>query len=114
MINPRSFPAAILTSTPPISSALRYWKARRARSEEHTSELQSRSDLVCRLLLEKKKKHVLPVFSSLVCPKYLGPHRGFSCHCFPSLVERRDLCRYTNGTSGVVGIAPVTICVPSC
>src|SRR2546428_3128257 len=29
--------------------------AREARSEEHTSELQSRSDLVCRLLLEKKK-----------------------------------------------------------
>src|SRR2546428_1463141 len=28
----------------------------RGRSEEHTSELQSRSDLVCRLLLEKKKK----------------------------------------------------------
>src|SRR5206468_10380785 len=28
----------------------------RVRSEEHTSELQSRSDLVCRLLLEKKKK----------------------------------------------------------
>src|SRR5207249_10929976 len=27
------------------------------RSEEHTSELQSRFDLVCRLLLEKKKKH---------------------------------------------------------
>src|SRR2546421_9152535 len=28
------------------------------RSEEHTSELQSRSDLVCRLLLEKKKKNI--------------------------------------------------------
>src|SRR5947207_9098805 len=28
----------------------------RTRSEEHTSELQSHSDLVCRLLLEKKKK----------------------------------------------------------
>src|SRR5260221_8208832 len=27
------------------------------RSEEHTSELQSHSDLVCRLLLEKKKRH---------------------------------------------------------
>src|SRR5438034_5857770 len=27
------------------------------RSEEHTSELQSHSDLVCRLLLEKKKQH---------------------------------------------------------
>src|SRR5699024_12622620 len=30
--------------------------ARKTRSEEHTSELQSRFDLVCRLLLEKKKK----------------------------------------------------------
>src|SRR5688572_31986928 len=29
---------------------------RRARSEEHTSELQSQSNLVCRLLLEKKKR----------------------------------------------------------
>src|SRR5699024_11824668 len=29
------------------------------RSEEHTSELQSRFDLVCRLLLEKKKKTIL-------------------------------------------------------
>src|SRR2546421_1297839 len=31
------------------------------RSEEHTSELQSRSDLVCRLLLEKKKKQITNV-----------------------------------------------------
>src|SRR5204863_6575584 len=30
-----------------------------ARSEEHTSELQSRRDLVCRLLLEKKKKKII-------------------------------------------------------
>src|SRR2546430_4441270 len=30
--------------------------SREARSEEHTSELQSQSNLVCRLLLEKKKK----------------------------------------------------------
>src|SRR5688572_32250064 len=30
---------------------------RRRRSEEHTSELQSQSNLVCRLLLEKKKSH---------------------------------------------------------
>src|SRR2546430_7459058 len=29
-----------------------------ARSEEHTSELQSQSNLVCRLLLEKKKKNI--------------------------------------------------------
>src|SRR5690349_23404528 len=32
----------------------------RGRSEEHTSELQSRRDLVCRLLLEKKKKKKKP------------------------------------------------------
>src|SRR5437868_9870356 len=31
-----------------------------ARSEEHTSELQSRFDLVCRLLLEKKKTRYIP------------------------------------------------------
>src|SRR5216683_5988322 len=36
-------------SPPPTASS-------RPRSEEHTSELQSRSELVCRLLLEKKKK----------------------------------------------------------
>src|SRR5438132_3634714 len=32
------------------------WRLEGLRSEEHTSELQSHSDLVCRLLLEKKKK----------------------------------------------------------
>jgi len=34
-----------------------YGRATLARSEEHTSELQSHLNLVCRLLLEKKKKH---------------------------------------------------------
>src|SRR5256885_6564881 len=33
------------------------------RSEEHTSELQSPCNLVCRLLLEKKKKQALPIYS---------------------------------------------------
>src|SRR5204863_8324264 len=44
------------------------WVTRRnaARSEEHTSELQSRRDLVCRLLLEKKKKHSHTVRSELI------------------------------------------------
>src|SRR2546427_8937312 len=36
--------------------AVRVSPRRVARSEEHTSELQSQSNLVCRLLLEKKKK----------------------------------------------------------
>src|SRR5690349_22897029 len=34
-------------------------RVQQARSEEHTSELQSRRDLVCRLLLEKKKQKTL-------------------------------------------------------
>src|SRR5438034_2093836 len=42
------------------SSAISTGQSLRAllRSEEHTSELQSHSDLVCRLLLEKKKKNI--------------------------------------------------------
>src|SRR2546427_8712204 len=39
------------------SDAYRVIRALEGRSEEHTSELQSQSNLVCRLLLEKKKKH---------------------------------------------------------
>src|SRR6476661_10386785 len=35
------------------------WNRKAARSEEHTSELQSHLNLVCRLLLEKKKKTFL-------------------------------------------------------
>src|SRR5690349_25102491 len=41
---------------PPPSEPRGRAAAPRPRSEEHTSELQSRRDLVCRLLLEKKKK----------------------------------------------------------
>ena len=41
--------------TPELQAALA--GAKTLRSEEHTSELQSRFDLVCRLLLEKKKKY---------------------------------------------------------
>src|SRR2546430_8889344 len=39
-------------------------RGRLRRSEEHTSELQSQSNLVCRLLLEKKKKLSTPDFPS--------------------------------------------------
>src|SRR2546428_8324892 len=44
------------------------------RSEEHTSELQSRSDLVCRLLLEKKTAR----FLEFVAPVALGVN-GLAC-----------------------------------
>src|SRR5688572_31790148 len=46
-----------------------------ARSEEHTSELQSQSNLVCRLLLEKKKVGLTPV-SLCEVPECRGPSPG--------------------------------------
>src|SRR2546430_12837107 len=45
------------------------------RSEEHTSELQSQSNLVCRLLLEKKKKKPTPIHHTL---RHTTPHSGTS------------------------------------
>src|SRR5260221_8707169 len=44
-----------LCAHPGVNPARNPQKRERIRSEEHTSELQSHSDLVCRLLLEKKK-----------------------------------------------------------
>src|SRR3712207_7837290 len=49
---PRQFQAVDCSPTANVCATAR---PRRARSEEHTSELQSRQYLVCRLLLEKKK-----------------------------------------------------------
>src|SRR5438067_10117178 len=54
--------AARLAGVPMTQSDQEPWhvsvRLRDPRSEEHTSELQSRFDLVCRLLLEKKKKKI--------------------------------------------------------
>src|SRR5438874_10605062 len=61
--NPRDAPVTIVVCPRSFSRAysdgiLIDWDVRRRqRSEEHTSELQSRRDLVCRLLLEKKKNY---------------------------------------------------------
>src|SRR3712207_7383928 len=57
----RMYPAVI-----PITDRIDYFNnmAMEHRSEEHTSELQSRQYLVCRLLLEKKKKHITYILLS--------------------------------------------------
>src|SRR3712207_7146976 len=47
-----------------------WWDWEPIRSEEHTSELQSRQYLVCRLLLEKKKKNKWLV--TILCVTYVG------------------------------------------
>src|SRR5436190_12272358 len=53
--SPHGEPVAPLETTSETDSTLPRWRPARLRSEEHTSELQSHSELVCRLLLEKKK-----------------------------------------------------------
>src|SRR5205085_3994701 len=52
--NRNSAPAARAASTSTRSSSVRRGAYNAVRSEEHTSELQSQSNVVCRLLLEKK------------------------------------------------------------
>src|SRR2546430_3347887 len=51
----RSCGTAAAPSSATKSSSSAIWRGSPNRSEEHTSELQSQSNLVCRLLLEKKK-----------------------------------------------------------
>src|SRR3712207_8476322 len=60
---------------PAPARTLRRCARGRSRSEEHTSELQSRQYLVCRLLLEKKQTFVLP-----------PPSRLQLVHLFPALL----------------------------
>src|SRR5947207_11193213 len=57
MIDRRPALIARCAGTDDVVTALRFAREH-GRSEEHTSELQSHSDLVCRLLLEKKK-HII-------------------------------------------------------
>src|SRR5438034_8686341 len=75
--------AASAWSSRPVCGETRYgtWAVRRCsgstgatgwfatRSEEHTSELQSHSDLVCRLLLEKKKKKKIQEYTETAIGK---------------------------------------------
>src|SRR5215468_6703686 len=39
--------------------------------------------------------------------------RGFSCHYFPSLVERQELCRCKSGLTGVATLSLCSTCFPS-
>src|SRR2546426_9227608 len=72
--SPGSLPGPMSRTWPP-TACCRNWASSgfaRARSEEHTSELQSPCNLVCRLLLEKKKKELEEDLSIL--PASLNDH----------------------------------------
>src|SRR5258707_11218595 len=65
------FEVLIVTGAPAArwpALAAEWRRLRRPRSEEHTSELQSRQYLVCRLLLEKKKKKIT---TATICAKLI-------------------------------------------
>src|SRR5690606_39704386 len=100
-------PASTSSSTKPASAtASASWVARMSsRSEEHTSELQSRENLVCRLLLEKKKagrgaadhrKTASPMTAQVVCQGRL--HAG----------DRREQQRDAPGQRPLPVHAPLT------
>src|SRR2546429_7195782 len=78
----------------PSTRAVKPWLISK-RSEEHTSELQSRLHLVCRLLLEKKKHHIfsgafcaasgsclhpMPSSTTTLRPVYCVSHLSYSPH----------------------------------
>src|SRR3989440_7327101 len=68
----------------------------RSRSEEHTSELQSRSDLVCRLLLEKKKTLRPPGTHTTQTPTLSGES---TYRHLPSLPQSSTISRFFHGPS---------------
>src|SRR5438105_12694314 len=81
----KSFPAStspseILMASTPARSGIR-------RSEEHTSELQSGVDLVCRLLLEKKNHLQLPIGG---CGRKLGLNK-LACVVSCRMMDNVDL-----------------------
>src|SRR5256885_7138845 len=75
----RALPCAISASISARTSAI----SARERSEEHTSELQSPCNLVCRLLLEKKKKRGRP-----------STHRCSLAWPYPGAVVDLVVCAY--------------------
>src|SRR5256885_11616420 len=57
-----------------VAAAQRHAVLHAARSEEHTSELQSPCNLVCRLLLEKKKKQKTIIYESVAHSNHSDVH----------------------------------------
>src|SRR5437773_9650187 len=74
----RSGPCSGASTTGPHAEKSLARLPRQPRSEEHTSELQSHHDLVCRLLLEKKKTHTQPtILTNTILPRP-GTHSHIS------------------------------------
>src|SRR5207237_2590989 len=66
---------SLLLSNSRAAEATTGWTRSPRRSEEHTSELQSHLNLVCRLLLEKKNNHAIALTLPDVGSSALSPYR---------------------------------------
>src|SRR2546430_8538194 len=77
-------------SLAPMATRRKVLLARFFRSEEHTSELQSQSNLVCRLLLEKKKNN---------------PVRSSASNLYKYLAKQYSLRTYHPPTSGYIHVS---------
>src|SRR3989440_5932740 len=67
------------------------------RSEEHTSELQSRSDLVCRIIISEKHTSELQSRSDLVCRLLLEKKKNINCTTYQVTMNLRNT--YKSSTS---------------
>src|ERR1019366_8137073 len=83
------------------------WKKDVCRSEEHTSELQSLTNLVCRLLLEKNIKELskLGLMGTIFPTAYGGAGRGYVEYVTAS----KDLPR-VDGSVGIIVAAHTSLC----
>src|SRR5256885_2887819 len=78
------------------------------RSEEHTSELQSPCNLVCRLLLEKKKENSLPAAASYVNQLYTPPDRVTCTHqCCHAVASVASVTYVTHRLDALVDARPM-------
>src|SRR5258708_20892544 len=70
-----ALPISWMPTAPPTPTSCTWSSAGGWRSEEHTSELQSPDHLVCRLLLEKKKKKdIKNIAQQLACKRHCTYH----------------------------------------
>src|SRR3712207_8663958 len=83
-----------------FSDSLAFASSLSLRSEEHTSELQSRQYLVCRLLLEKKKTPHTPITSTSHSPTH------------PTRIGRRTHCRALRTTPICLVSTPRSLVAP--
>src|SRR2546427_1810242 len=73
-LGPRDAPRPLLSQLGAILAQVGDKLAQQRRSEEHTSELQSQSNLVCRLLLEKKKDNYTQSYAEVLRRLRALPH----------------------------------------